>query len=60
MDGENNLILSENKHTSILGVDNVIVINTQDATLVVGRDKVENVRDLVNYLIENGYQDIIQ
>ena len=60
MDGENNLIQSENKHTSILGVDNVIVINTQDATLVVGRDKVENVKDLVNYLIENGYQDIIQ
>jgi mannose-1-phosphate guanylyltransferase len=59
MDGENNLIQSENKHTSILGVDNIVVINTPDATLVVSRDKVENIKKLVDYLIENGFQDII-
>ena len=59
MEGKNNLIYSENKHTSILGLDNVIVINTVDATLVVSKEKVENVKDLVSFLEENGFEDII-
>ena len=59
MEGENNLIYSQNKHTSILGLDNIIVINTADATLVVSKEKVENVKDLVNFLQENGFEDII-
>ena len=59
MGGKNNLIYSENKHTSILGLDNVIVINTADATLVVSKKQVENVKDLVSFLQENGFEDII-
>ena len=59
MEGKNNLIYSQNKHTSILGLDNVIVINTADATLVVSKEKVENVKDLVSFLQENGFEDII-
>ena len=39
--------------------DNVIVINTADATLVVSKKKVENVKDLVSFLQENGFEDII-
>jgi mannose-1-phosphate guanylyltransferase len=59
MDGENNLIQSVDKHTSILGIDNVVVINTHDATLIVAKNKVENVKDLVNFLIDNGYESIV-
>lgn len=59
MDGHNNLIQSSEKFTAILGLDNIIVINTPDATLVVPKKKVESVKDLVILLNENGYQDLI-
>jgi hypothetical protein len=59
MNGQNNLIQSNDKFTAILGIDNIVVINTPDATLVVPRAKVENVKDLVSFLIENGYKDLV-
>ena len=59
MNGQNNLIQSNDKFTAILGIDNIVVINTPDATLVVPRAKVENVKDLVSFLIENGNKDLV-
>jgi mannose-1-phosphate guanylyltransferase len=50
MDGKNNLIHSKNRLTAVVGVDNLVVINTKDATLIVSRDHVENVKDIVKKL----------
>ena len=50
MDGKGNLIHSKDKFTAILGVDNVVVINAGDVTLVVDKDKVEDIKNLVLYL----------
>ena len=59
IEGENNLIHSNNRFTAIIGVDNLVVVNTDDATLVVPRDKVEKVKDLVNWLDEKGHKDLL-
>ena len=48
MDGENNFIQSNEKFTAVIGLDNIVVVNTNDSTLVVPRDKVEKVLDFLN------------
>ena len=53
MDGKGNLIHSKDRFTAVLGVDNVIVINTGDVALVVDKDKVEDIKNLVHYLNNN-------
>ena len=59
MEGSNNLIDSEKKFTAVIGLDNVVVINTEDATLIVDKNKVEKVKDLVQYLKESDKTDLI-
>ena len=58
MDGENNLVYSNNRFTAVVGIDNMIVINTEDATLVVPKDKVEDVKQLVKSLKLNGQNEL--
>ena len=58
MDGKNNLIHSKDRFTAILGMNNAIIINTEDATLVVNKDRVEDIKDLVNYLKNHDLDDI--
>ena len=58
IDGENNLIQSDKNFTAIIGLDNVVVVNTKDATLVVKKDDVEKVKDLVCFL-EKKEKDLI-
>jgi len=59
LDGGNNLIHSNGKLTAVIGIDNVVIINTPDATLVVSRDKVEDVKELVNLLEESGREEVL-
>ena len=59
MEGSDNLIDSEKKFTAVIGLDNVVVINTEDATLIVDKNKVEKVKDLVQYLKESDKTDLI-
>ena len=58
MDGEGNLIHSKDRFTAVLGVDNVIVINTGDVALVVDKDKVEDIKNLVHYLNNNSLNEL--
>ena len=53
LDGEWNLIQSNNHFTALMGVSDLVVINTEDATLVIPRDQVENIKELVDYLSKN-------
>ena len=59
LDGGNNLIHSNGKLTAVIGMDNIVIINTTDATLVVSRDKVEGVKELVNLLEESGREEVL-
>ncbi|MGE5499881.1 MAG: mannose-1-phosphate guanylyltransferase, partial [Syntrophothermus sp.] len=43
-------IYSPKKFTAVVGVDNIIVINTDDALLICRRDKAQDVKNVVDYL----------
>lgn len=51
-DAENNLVVGDNPgHTiAVLGAENLVVVHTPDATLVMPRDKAEKLKDLHNQL----------
>lgn len=51
-DTTNSYIHSQNKLITTLGVDNVVVIETPDAVLVANKDKVQNIKEIVNKLKE--------
>ena len=47
---ENNLVISPNRLTAIVGVNNMAIINLDDTTLIISHDKSESVKDVVNML----------
>ncbi|GAD79642.1 mannose-1-phosphate guanylyltransferase/mannose-6-phosphate isomerase [Vibrio ezurae] len=51
---ENSYIYSQNKLVSTVGVNNLVVIETKDAVLVADKDKVQDVKSIVNALKANG------
>ena len=53
MGGKNNFIQSNGKFTAVIDLDDLVVVNTDDATLVVPRNKVEKVKELVIWLDKN-------
>ena len=59
LNGKNNLIHSNGRYTAIVGVDDLVVVNTDDATLVVPKDKVEDVKQLVELLKSKGRNELI-
>ncbi|SBS61216.1 mannose-1-phosphate guanylyltransferase/mannose-6-phosphate isomerase [Vibrio atlanticus] len=54
VESTNNYIFAENKLVSTVGVDNLVVIETKDAILVADKDKVQDVKAIVNKLKEAG------
>ena len=50
VDSKNSLVRSENRLVSIVGLEDVIVVDTTDALLVTVRDKSQNVREIVDQL----------
>lgn len=59
LNGKNNFIQSDNRLTAIVGLDNIVVVNTDDATLVIPKDQVENVKDLVNYIKKQNRKELL-
>jgi mannose-1-phosphate guanylyltransferase len=49
-DTSNSYLHSQNKLIATLGVDNLVVIDTPDAVLIANKDKVQNVKKIVNEL----------
>lgn len=54
VDSTNNYIYAENKLVSTVGIDNLVIIETKDAILVASKDKVQDVKMIVNQLKEAG------
>ena len=59
IDGKNNLIHSEDHFTAILGLDDITVVNTADATLVIPKAEVEEVKVLVEWLEKKKRNDLL-
>lgn len=49
-DVKNSLVRSESRLVAVLGVDNLIVVETSDAVLVAHKDKAQDVKKVVDYL----------
>jgi mannose-1-phosphate guanylyltransferase len=49
-DTTNSYIHSQNKLITTLGVNNLVIIDTPDAVLIADKDKVQNVKEIVNEL----------
>jgi mannose-1-phosphate guanylyltransferase/mannose-6-phosphate isomerase len=50
MDAANCVIHSEDRLTAVAGVNDLVVVSTADAVLVIPRDRAQNVRELVEKL----------
>ncbi|CAH8193198.1 mannose-1-phosphate guanylyltransferase [Vibrio aestuarianus] len=47
---QNSYIYAQNKLVSTVGIDNLVIIETKDAVLVANKDKVQDVKNVVNQL----------
>ena len=59
IDGKSNLIQSNGRFTAVIGLNDLVVVNTDDATLIVPKDKSEKVKDLVSWLGSKKHKDLL-
>ena len=52
-------IYSPKKYTAVIGLDNVIVIDTKDALLICNRDNAQDVKHIVDHIKMNNRDDLI-
>lgn len=50
IDSKNCLVQSENQFVATIGVEDLVVIGTKDSILVTKKDRVQDVKEVVNYL----------
>lgn len=58
LDTNNCFIRSDEKLVVTIGIDDVVVINTQDAVLVASKDKVQDVKKVVDLLKQQGRSEV--
>lgn len=56
----NSLVFATDRLVTILGVDNLAIIETKDAVLVADKSKIQQVKNLVNKLQQTGRKEIVQ
>ncbi len=57
LDAQHITVQSE-KFTAVVGIDDLVVVNTDEATLVCAQDRVQDVRSIVEYLKEQGLKNL--
>ena len=57
LDSRNNLVRSEARLVALVGVEDLVVVETKDAVLVAHRDKVQNVKVIVDLIREQGRRE---
>lgn len=55
----NSLIYASNRLVTTLGIDNMIVVETKDAVLVATKDKIQQVKSIVNTLQQQNRAEIV-
>lgn len=53
-DSRNNFVHTEDKLVAVLGVDDVVVVNTKDAVLVTNKEQSQNVKAIVDQIVKSG------
>ncbi len=57
LDAANNIVLSEGRLTAIIGLEDLIVVHTDEATLICPKDRAQDVKKIVTALRESGDWD---
>ncbi|EKN3948942.1 mannose-1-phosphate guanylyltransferase/mannose-6-phosphate isomerase [Yersinia enterocolitica] len=57
---ENSYIYSQSRLVTVVGVSNLVIVETKDAVLVVDKDKTQNVKNIVERLKENNRTEYLQ
>ncbi len=60
IDSNNNIIISQKRLTTLIGIKNSIVVDTADALLVCDRSKSQNVKDIVDILKQKNLKEAIE
>ncbi|MDF1667579.1 MAG: mannose-1-phosphate guanylyltransferase [Planctomycetota bacterium] len=60
VDSEGCFIVGDGKMIATVGVKDLVVVQTKDATLIVHRDKVQQVKDVVGLLEAKGREDLLR
>ncbi|MEM9951921.1 MAG: sugar phosphate nucleotidyltransferase [Chloroflexota bacterium] len=55
----NDTLLFSDKLTVAIGVDNIIVVETDDVLMVIHKDRAQEVKQIVNYLRDNNMEDYL-
>tara|TARA_B100000029_G_C17549878_1_gene949726 strand:- start:678 stop:1742 length:1065 start_codon:yes stop_codon:yes gene_type:complete len=58
-DSKNSVVFSNNKFTAVIGADDLVIINTDDATLVMNKEHAQNVKDIVTHLNNSGKDEYL-
>ena len=61
LDGEGNVVFNavDGRLVAVVGADNLVVVQTDNAVLVIPRDRVQDVKRLVAQLKERGRTDLL-
>jgi mannose-1-phosphate guanylyltransferase len=55
-----NIVVSKNRLTALIGVNNLVVVQSEHATLICPKEKVEDIKAMVNQLHERGvYEELL-
>ena len=57
LDARDNIILSKDRLTAVIGVDNLVVVQAEGVTLVCPKDRAQDIKKMVVALRENGSYD---
>ena len=57
VDTQGSMVLAKNRLVGVLGLDNVVVVETKDAVLIADRDHVQDVKSIVNRLNEENREE---
>lgn len=60
LDSHENIVYSKNRLTALIGVENMIVVQTGDVTLVCPKDRAQDIKQMVQMLRKKGgYEDVL-
>ncbi len=59
IDSRSNVVVSTGPTVAVVGVENLVVVATEDAVLVVPKDQAQRVKEVVSNLRDKGWDDVL-
>jgi mannose-1-phosphate guanylyltransferase len=59
LDSRGNVVLGHDRLVALIGVDDLVVVDTPDALLVCRKDQAQRIKELTDHLAENGRDEVL-